>query len=72
MSDLRRRRAAGLVALSIEVPEVETVEALIASGFLASTAADDRGALRLALEQFIAAAVTASRHPISFRATLAP
>jgi hypothetical protein len=54
MRRTRERRAKGLMPLSINVDEVALPALLVAAGFLASAAVDDRGAIRAALQRYLA------------------
>ena len=50
----RKRQTAGKICLQIEVDEVETVQALIAAGFLAADAAENRALIAAAIERLVA------------------
>lgn len=49
----RRRRARGLVSLTLDVPQVPLSELLIASNYLAESDEGDLAALRAATEEWI-------------------
>jgi hypothetical protein len=53
MRAYRARRKAGLISLPVDVPEIDTTEALIEADLLPRAAAEDRAALAAALGELI-------------------
>lgn len=53
----RRRRHAGEFCITLQLPAAETEDVLIERGFLSAEVADDKAALRDALERFVREAI---------------
>ncbi|CCB64069.1 hypothetical protein [Hyphomicrobium sp. MC1] len=53
----RRRRHAGEFCITLQLPAAETEDVLIELGFLSAALADDRTAVRDALERFVRGAI---------------
>lgn len=53
----RRRRDAGEFCITLQLPVVETEDVLIELGFLSAEVADDKTAVRDALERFVRGAI---------------
>ncbi|WP_414462776.1 hypothetical protein [Hyphomicrobium sp. DY-1] len=53
----RRRRDAGEFCVTLQLPAAETEDVLIELGFLSAELADDKAAVREALEQFVRGAI---------------
>ena len=61
MKRLRRRRACGLISLTIDAPDTLALT-LCEVGFLKPDQVEDRTALRRAIERFLAAAHVVTLH----------